>query len=302
MANRNRYRDRNSESGRSDFENRSNYGDRNFEQNRGFNTGSRGSEQDDYGRSRSGGGGGFSNYAGREENYFGGGNQQFGGGYTDSDYDRDYDDTFGTGGGYYGQGSRSNYPGNFGAYGDRSFGSQRDRGFGSGYNRGSEGGMWGGSRQSNRRYDYDRGYGGQYQGQDRGWWDRTADEVSSWFGDEEAERRRRMDERQGEHRGRGPRNYTRSDDRIKEDINDRLTDHTFLDASNIDVEVNAGEVTLTGTVDSRWAKRQAEDIAEDISGVKNVENRLRVSTSTFGQLDSTSTDYTSDQSARGKSA
>jgi CBS domain-containing protein len=48
------------------------------------------------------------------------------------------------------------------------------------------------------RSDYgDRAYGGglNEQGMDRGWWDRTSDEVSSWFGDEEAERRRRMDER-----------------------------------------------------------------------------------------------------------
>ena len=112
---------------------------------------------------------------------------------------------------------------------------------------------------------------------ERGWWDRASDEVSSWFGDDEAERRRQRDEQYGgQHRGRGPKNYTRSDDRIKEDINDRLTDHSYLDASDIDVEVNSGEATLTGFVNSRRDKRMAEDIVEDVSGVKNVENRLRV--------------------------
>jgi osmotically-inducible protein OsmY len=111
---------------------------------------------------------------------------------------------------------------------------------------------------------------------ERDWWDRASDEVSSWFGDDDAERRRQMDERYGGHRGRGPKNYTRSDDRIKEDINDRLTDHSYLDASDIDVEVQNGEVTLTGFVNSRSDKRMAEDIVEDVSGVKNVENRLRV--------------------------
>ncbi len=48
------------------------------------------------------------------------------------------------------------------------------------------------------RSDYgDRAYGGlaDYSGEGRGWWDRTTDEVSSWLGDEEAARRREMDER-----------------------------------------------------------------------------------------------------------
>jgi len=83
----------------------------------------------------------------------------------------------------------------------------------------------------------------------------------------------------GSFRGRGPQGYTRSDERIKEDINDRLTDHPYLDASNIEVEVNNGDVTLTGTVDRRHSKRLAEDLAEQISGVKNVENRIRVNQS-----------------------
>jgi len=79
------------------------------------------------------------------------------------------------------------------------------------------------------------------------------------------------------HKGRGPKNYQRSDERIKEDINDRLSDDWFVDASEIDVAVQNGEVTLTGSVDERSSKRRAEDIAESVSGVKHVENRLRVS-------------------------
>jgi hypothetical protein len=85
-------------------------------------------------------------------------------------------------------------------------------------------------------------------------------------------------------RGRGPRGYTRSDDRIKEDINDRLTDHYVIDASDIDVEVNGGEVVLTGTVDSRYEKRLAEDIAEAVSGVHNVENRIRINRGAMGSM------------------
>ncbi|HEY0834617.1 MAG TPA: BON domain-containing protein [Azospirillum sp.] len=122
---------------------------------------------------------------------------------------------------------------------------------------------------------------GRERGGERGWWDRTSDEVSSWFGDEDAERRRHMDERtmddrRGAHRGRGPRGYTRSDERIRDDVNDRLTDDPYVDASDIDVTVSGGEVTLAGTVDSRMARRRAEDIVDAVSGVTHVQNNLRV--------------------------
>jgi osmotically-inducible protein OsmY len=83
-------------------------------------------------------------------------------------------------------------------------------------------------------------------------------------------------ERQGAHRGRGPSDYRRSDDRVCEDINDRLTDDPHIDASGIKVQVKDGEVTLSGTVDSRFAKRHAEDLAEGISGARHVQNNLRV--------------------------
>jgi osmotically-inducible protein OsmY len=123
-------------------------------------------------------------------------------------------------------------------------------------------------------------YGGsynqdRYRNEDRDWWDRTRDEVSSWFGDEDAERRRRMD-RQEDYRGRGPKGYKRSDERIREDINDRLSDDPFIDASDLEVSVNNCEVTLSGHVYDRSAKRRAEDLVESISGVRNVENRIRV--------------------------
>src|SRR5690606_1350571 len=49
----------------------------------------------------------------------------------------------------------------------------------------------------------------------------------------------------GQHRGKGPKGYTRSDERIVEDINDRLTDDSYVDAENIEVGVNGGEVVLS---------------------------------------------------------
>jgi len=80
----------------------------------------------------------------------------------------------------------------------------------------------------------------------------------------------------GRHTGRGPKGWQRSDDRIREDVNERLTDHPHIDASEIEVKVDNGEVTLSGTVDERQSKRLAEDIAESVSGVREVHNQIRV--------------------------
>jgi len=77
--------------------------------------------------------------------------------------------------------------------------------------------------------------------------------------------------------GRGPKGYQRSDDRIREDVCERLTQHPEIDASEIDIIVSAGEVTLSGSVDDRDQKRTAEDIAENIFGVREVHNQIRVS-------------------------
>jgi osmotically-inducible protein OsmY len=106
---------------------------------------------------------------------------------------------------------------------------------------------------------------------ERDFFDKAADEVASWFGDEAAHARREED-----HSGRGPRNYQRSDARIEEDVNDRLTDDRMVDATDITVTVKDREVTLDGHVHSRAAKRRAEDCADSVSGVAHVQNNLRV--------------------------
>lgn len=78
------------------------------------------------------------------------------------------------------------------------------------------------------------------------------------------------------YRGKGPKGYRRGDERIREEINEKLTDDRFLDATDVEVEVREGEVILSGSVADRNAKRRAEDLAESISGVKHLENRLRI--------------------------
>ena len=80
----------------------------------------------------------------------------------------------------------------------------------------------------------------------------------------------------GQFAGRGPKGYKRGDDRIREDVNEELTRHPDIDATEIEVKVENGEVTLTGIVDERRTKRLAEDLAERCSGVREVHNQLRV--------------------------
>ena len=74
--------------------------------------------------------------------------------------------------------------------------------------------------------------------------------------------------------GKGPKGYKRSDERIQEDVNEALTRHYDVDASDIEVSVLDGEVTLAGTVANRQMKRRAEEAVEFCSGVKDVHNQL----------------------------
>jgi hypothetical protein len=77
-------------------------------------------------------------------------------------------------------------------------------------------------------------------------------------------------------RGKGPRGYKRTDERIAEEVNDVLTENDSLDATEVQVSVQNGEVTLSGTVDNRFERRLAEDLADSVSGVQHVQNNLRV--------------------------
>jgi len=90
---------------------------------------------------------------------------------------------------------------------------------------------------------------------------------------------RRFDE---DYSGRGPKNYSRSDQRIKEDICDELESDPECNAEEIEIEVKDGNVTLSGTVPSRHMKHRAEDIADGTRGVKDIENRIRVTRNETG--------------------
>jgi osmotically-inducible protein OsmY len=322
--NQNRY-------GRESDYNQGGYGNVNYDRENEWNrTGGYGSN---YGSSYGGGYSNVGYGRSSEDDYRQGMGRQDYGGYGSTGYGSSYGTNYGMGGYGRREGDWGNRPrnitGNWGnqynrenenyeGYGNQygTSGSHRsdygredegDYGYMSGRGMGNRE-QFGRQRMSGQRSDmYGRGMGSMYGGDtsnygnanqggyDRGWWDRTRDEVSSWFGDDDAERRRRMDKvNVGEHRGKGPRGYHRSDERIKEDVCDRLADNPMIDASDIEIKVNNAEVVLSGRVDNREDKRRAEDIAESVSGVSNVQNQLRV-----GREDSSSMGRTSSASTTG---
>lgn len=93
-----------------------------------------------------------------------------------------------------------------------------------------------------------------------------------------ADLRGAVEARAGRYAGRGPRGYRRSDERIREEVCDVLLDAGHVDASQLEVSVQDGEVTLEGNVSDRRMKRDAEDLAETVPGVQQVHNRLRIDT------------------------
>lgn len=166
----------------------------------------------------------------------------------DNSYGRQGQDSYNSGSNQQGSsrmGSYGNQQGNAGSQGNygNQYGSQ------GGYAQGSEGGY--GSNQGS-------------------WWQHGQ------------QLQQQQGYQQNNNKGRGPKGYTRSDERITESINDQLADDIYLDASDIEVQVISGEVILSGTVESRQNKRYAEDLVESISGVKNVENRLRLKSNEEG--------------------
>lgn len=77
-------------------------------------------------------------------------------------------------------------------------------------------------------------------------------------------------------RGKGPANFMRSDERIRELVCEALTEDDRVDATHVEVRVMAGEVTLMGTLDDRQQKRAAEECVETVAGVRDVQNQIRV--------------------------
>jgi hypothetical protein len=158
---------------------------------------------------------------------------------------------YGMGGGQYG--------------GERGYGmGGGERGYGMGGGQyGGERGQWGGG-QGTTGGQYGMS-GGQYGGQ---WGNQSGQSGQGLFGT--------IGEGINRLFGKGPKGYSRSDERIKEDVCDRLMMMSDVDSSDVEVAVVSGEVTLTGNVPDRNTKYRIEHLADQIGGVKDINNQLRV--------------------------
>jgi osmotically-inducible protein OsmY len=93
--------------------------------------------------------------------------------------------------------------------------------------------------------------------------------------------------------GQAPKGYTRSDEKIQEEVCEALTRADNIDKSDIEVKVKDGEVILSGSVQERWDKRRAEDICDSVMGVRNTQNNLKMSEKSDSDRNSTSKQSTS---------
>jgi osmotically-inducible protein OsmY len=176
------------------------------------------------------------------------------GGYGQSGYGQS---GYGQGGYSQGGSSQQGGYGQGGGYGDQNYGQS--------YDQGARGGQ-----QSQYNRFRQQGYGDYGQSGPANW---TGGENNAEYGSSAGQY---MRQQRGAHFGKGPKNYTRSDERIREDVSDRLMHDDSLDATNIEVEIDNGEVTLSGPVENRADKRRAEDCIENVGGVKHVQNNIRV--------------------------
>lgn len=83
-------------------------------------------------------------------------------------------------------------------------------------------------------------------------------------------------EERGPYWGRGPKGYTRSDERTRDDVCDAIADQGRIDAADVEVKVESGVVTLSGTIASREHERALERLVEACRGVREVRNELRL--------------------------
>ena len=162
-----------------------------------------------------------------------------------------------------GQEDRSRQAGSYGQSGYGQGGSYGQGGYGqsgygqSGYGQGRE--RLGQGSYGQGRGDYGQGYGGGSYG--------------SGYGDQNRYGQTMRSDR--ERIGRPPRNYKRSDERIREDICEAIVRANDIDAGEVDIQVVSSEVTLSGIVDDRDDKRRIQDLAQDVPGVSEVNNHLR---------------------------
>lgn len=169
--------------------------------------------------------------------------------------------------------------------GSQSFGSQDSRSQGQGSrNYGSQGqssqgyGAQGqGSQEFGSRYG-SSGYSPQFsQGNQGSWMQRGNMQGADEYGGMGSSVSSTRGDRRGEHYGKGPKGFQYKDEDLERRVSRLLYKDGRVDASDIEVQVKDGEVTLSGTVQSRELKNYLEDrIESEVDGVREVNNMLRV--------------------------
>jgi osmotically-inducible protein OsmY len=130
------------------------------------------------------------------------------------------------------------------------------------------------STHTNSGYGRDNYDSTRYGESDVNYGRNEANRSLSGYGQNYSQDRLRKDGNEESHFGKGPKGYKRSDTRIQEDVHEALTRDHDIDASEIEVSVKDGIVTLSGSVTERKMKRLAEDCVENISGVVDVRNEI----------------------------
>ena len=68
----------------------------------------------------------------------------------------------------------------------------------------------------------------------------------------------------------------RGDEPIRDEVLDALSEIAAVGDGDVEVEVDEGEVTLSGTVPDRRAQLAAEEAARGVSGVTDVESTIEI--------------------------
>ena len=244
--------DRPRESGGGDWRDREEMGQRRYSEEDSF--GNRGRSQ----RYGQGYGGGSSGQLG-EPGWRSSGEQRYGGG---EGWEQDRRAS-------YGRGEDWRYGMGFGSMGGRENYGQERQWRGEGYKGGQSG-----QYRGQERYGQSMDYGDSGQGYAQSYGPRYGLDPQSGMSPSG-----RMDDSgkgYGPYAGKGPKDYKRADDAIRNDACETLTQHDRIDATEINVSVLDGQVTLSGSVDDRKQRRMAEDAVMDLSGVKDVSNQLRI--------------------------
>lgn len=76
--------------------------------------------------------------------------------------------------------------------------------------------------------------------------------------------------------GQRPKNYIRPDVSIHDDVVELLTRHPEVNVADVEVQVDSGEVILTGFVPEEKMKFLAAEVIKKVPGVKEVSNQLKL--------------------------